>query len=113
MNIYARHVSTSEAGDYYGASFALEKDGDETSPYLIIQRQFEDDDGGVCYIETHDENYRGHFRLRRSDFSRTQFRIVIDRAHDNILCVNYRLSESTYAQAAKIVRIITGETDPP
>ena len=83
------------------------------SPYLVIQRQFEDYDGDVCYIETHHENYRGHFRLRRSDFSRTQFRIVIDRARDNILCVNYRLSESAYAQAARIVGIITGKIDSP
>jgi hypothetical protein len=30
-----------------------------------VQRQFEDDDGGVCYFETHDHDaYTGHFRLR-------------------------------------------------
>jgi hypothetical protein len=64
MDFCSHHVSTSEDGDYYGAIFESEKDGEGASPYLIIQRQFEDDDGGVCYIETHDENYRGHFRLR-------------------------------------------------
>jgi hypothetical protein len=35
-------------------------------PYLILQHQFEGDDGGICYIETRDRDaYSGDFRLRR------------------------------------------------
>jgi hypothetical protein len=34
------------------------------------ERQFEDDDGGVCYIETHDhDTYTGHFPLRLLEFT--------------------------------------------
>jgi hypothetical protein len=65
-------VSVGEFADEYFAfefdnedpsddDFALSGDG---APYLIVQRQFEDAEGGVCYIETHDhDTYSGHFRL--------------------------------------------------
>ena len=68
----AKNVSIGEAGEeYFEVSFDSEVPSDDDfdlsgpdHPYLIVQRQFEDDDGGVCYIETHDhDTYAGHFRL--------------------------------------------------
>src|SRR6266850_5953725 len=59
MNFHANYVSTSVFGDgdYYQATFQAEQDTDDPdSPYLLIQRQFEDPDDYWCYIETHDEN---------------------------------------------------------
>ena len=65
-------------GDYYQATFEAEQDTDDPeSPYLLIQRQIEDPDDDRCYIETHDENYRGHFLLRRVDFTPAE---VVNRA---------------------------------
>jgi len=73
MRFHAKYVSVGESGgEYFAVSFDnedpsnddFEVSGDEDS-YLIVQRQFEDDDGGVCYIETHDhDTYSGYFRLR-------------------------------------------------
>ena len=52
------------------ATFESEQDTDEPdSPYLLIQRQFEDPDDNWCYIETHDEKYCGHFQLRHVDLT--------------------------------------------
>ena len=58
MKLHAKHVSVGEAGEeYFQASFYSEvpsKDDFGLSalslPYLTVQRQFEDDDGGVCYM---------------------------------------------------------------
>jgi hypothetical protein len=71
MRFRAKYVSASESGDYYQVAFentdpagdAADVDGPD-NPYLLIQRQFEDPDGGLCYVETHNEEYIGHFRLR-------------------------------------------------
>src|SRR5437762_13403332 len=64
MHFHANYVSISVSGDgdYYQAMFEAEQDTDDPdSPYLLIQRQFEDPDDNWCYIETHDEKYCGHF----------------------------------------------------
>jgi hypothetical protein len=73
MRFHAKYVSVGESGgEYFAVSFDNEDPSnddldlsDDKDPYLIVQRQFEDEDGGVCYIETHDhDTYSGHFRLR-------------------------------------------------
>jgi hypothetical protein len=59
MHFHVNYVSTSVFGDddYYQATFEAEQESDDPdSPYLLIQRQFEDPDDHLCYIETHDEN---------------------------------------------------------
>ena len=57
MHFHANYVSTSVFGDgaYYQAMLQAEQVADDPdSPYLLIQRQFEDQDDNLCYIETHD-----------------------------------------------------------
>jgi hypothetical protein len=76
MRFYAENVSVSEDGEHFQlcveAASSL-TDGIEKSPpdspYLILQRGFEMPDRGLCYIETHDPDYCGHFRLRLNQFS--------------------------------------------
>jgi hypothetical protein len=71
-------VSVDEFDDqYFQVSFDTEAPGADfdllapMKPYLLVQRQFEDDDGGVCYIETHEpDRYAGHFRLRLVEWPR-------------------------------------------
>src|SRR4029077_8626037 len=107
MLFHANYVSTSVFGDgdYYQATFEAEQDADDPdSPYLLIQRQFEDPDDHLCYIETHDEKYCGHFRLQRVDFTAE----VVNRA---------RSSEGQFCQrdpcddGQGVRRSITGRED--
>jgi hypothetical protein len=81
LKLHAKNVSIGEAGDeYFQVSFDSEVPSDDDfdlsgpdHPYLIVQRQFEDDDGGVCYIETHDrDTYAGDFRLKLIEFTPTR-----------------------------------------
>jgi len=82
MKFHAPYVSADDFdGLYLQVSFDTEDpvadfDLPETGqPYLVIQRQFEDDDGGVCYIETHDPGtYAGHFRLHLVELTATRSR---------------------------------------
>ena len=90
MNLHASYVSVDDFdGLYFQVSFYAEDpdaDVDLTAPegpYLLIQRQFEDEDGGVCYIETHEpDTYAGHFRLHLVELNRTRLMFEIDRPAD-------------------------------
>ena len=79
------------------------------SPYLVVQRQFEDDDGGVCYIETHDhDTYTGHFPLRLLDFTPTRLAFEIARTNHNYVEVTYELDAKRFDDVQRIVHIIFG-----
>ena len=94
--------------------FEAEQDTDDLgSPYLLIQRQFEDPDDNWCYIETHDEKYCGHFLLCHVDFSTQKLSIEIDRPRDNVISVSFAMTATEFAEASQVVKIISGEIEPP
>jgi hypothetical protein len=108
MQFRANYISTSVAGDYYQAMFAAEEDTDDPdSPYLLIQRQFEMPDGGICYIETHDEKYIGHFRLHRVEFTSERLSIEFDRPTDNLISITFDMVASDFKKALRVVKIIS------
>jgi hypothetical protein len=88
MKLDATHVSVDDFVDqYFQISFNTEDpDADldlsaPLKPYLLIQRQFEDDHAGVCYIETHEpDRYAGHFRLYLVELAPSRLVFDIDRA---------------------------------
>ena len=120
MRFHTRHVSVGEFADEY---FAVEFDNEDPSdddfalsgdeaPYLILQRQFEDADGGVCYIETHDHGtYSGHFRLRLMRFTPTSFAFEIARKDHKYVEVTYDLDARRFEEVRRIVNIIFGVHD--
>jgi hypothetical protein len=118
MDITAKYVSACEAGDYFQISFGSDDpDGDDRqdneplSPYLIVQRQFddEDDDDQLCYVETHDEDYCGHFRLRLIEFSETRLTLEILRRHKGVVTVNYRLLKPDFEATERVIKVIFGD----
>ncbi len=115
MQIHANHVSASVAGDYYQVLFEVNQHIDDPdSPYLLIQRQFEMPDDGECYVETHNEDYIGHFHLRRVEFTQTGISIEIDRPgkkNENIQ-VTFAMTTAEFEEVAPVLRIISGEMDP-
>ena len=117
MRFHAKYVSAEESGgDYFAVSFGnadpsnddFDLSGDE-NPYLIVQRQFEDDDGGVCHIETHDrDTYSGHFRLRLIRFTPTRFAFENARKDHKYVEVTYDLDAERFDEVRRIVYIIFG-----
>jgi hypothetical protein len=119
VKLHANHVSVDESGgEYFQVSFdnkAPREDDDNfdlstpAQPYLLIQRQFEDDDGGVCYLETHDhDTYSGHFPLRLVEFTPTRLVIEIARGEHKHVEVTYNLDAKRFREVKRIVHIIFG-----
>ena len=117
MRFHAKNVSVGESGDeFFAVSFDSGGPSDDDSdlsgrenPYLIVQRQFEDDDGGVCYIETHDhDTYTGHFRLRLIGLTPTRFAFEIARMDHKHVEVTYDLDAKRFDDVQRIVHIIFG-----
>ena len=117
MRLHANHVSVGESGDeYFQDSFDSEAPrdngfdlSDPDHPYLIVQRQFEDDDGGVCYIETHDhDTYTGHFRLRLIEFTPKRLAFEIARTDHKYVEVTYDLDVKQFVEVQRIVHVVFG-----
>jgi hypothetical protein len=116
MKLQATYVSADEFDDqYFQISFDTEDPGADLDlsaplkPYLLIQRQFEDDDDGVWYIETHDpDRHAGHFRLRLVEFAPSRLVFDIDRATNRRVEVTFTLDPQQFQEIGRIVRIIFG-----
>jgi hypothetical protein len=122
VKLRANNVSVDESGgEYFQVSFdskAPSEDSDDfdlsppAHPYLLIQRQFEDDDGGVCYLETQDhDNYSGHFHLRLVEFTPTRLAFEIARREHKHVEVTYKLDAKRFRKVKRIVHIIFGVQD--
>jgi hypothetical protein len=119
MRFQAKYVSASANGDYYQvvfentdpASDAADADG-PNSPYLLIQRQFEDPEGEICYVETHDEGYIGHFRLRSIALSSSRLLVEIGRNRNNRIEVMFDIGQSVFEEVQRVIDIISGKSSP-
>ena len=116
MNLHASYVSVD---DFDGLSFQVSFDTEDPDadfdlpapgrPYLLIQRQFEDKDGGVCYIETHEpDTYAGHFRLHLVEFTTARLLFEIDRPADRTVEVTFTLDPQRFSEVERILHIIFG-----
>ena len=108
MKIRLDYVSVSVAGDYYQVMFEEkeEDEWDETldTPYVLIQRQFEMPDGGRIYIETHDENFIGHFAVTRSKLGPNQLFLQLRRNRHAELEVTFNTSKHKYMGLKEALR---------
>ncbi len=104
MKIQLDHVSMSEDGDYFQVHFGAAHDGD--GPYVLIQRQFEDADGGLCYLETHDQDYIGHFKVVRATLDRHRFSLELRRQKFSKVEVTFKTDEPNYIEVSRILRIM-------
>ena len=117
MRLHANHVSIGESGgECFQVSFHSEAPSEDDfdlpepdQPYLLVQRQFEDDDGGVCYIETHDhDTYTGHFRVRLIEFTPIHLALEIARTDHKYVEVTYDLDAKRFGEVQRIVHIVFG-----
>jgi hypothetical protein len=87
MYFRANHVSTAVSGDgdYYQAMFEAEQDTDDLdSPYVLIQRQFEDPDDNWLHRNARRRSLR-LFLLHHVDFTPQNSSIPLDRPRDNLV----------------------------
>ena len=119
MRFHAQRVSASAAGDYFQLCLGPEESDEKESdpyevkgPYLMVQRQFEMPDRGRCYLETHDEGYRGHFPLRLTELSSTRLAFEILRKSHKHVAVSFGLNDSEFDEVRRIAEIIFGLKEP-
>jgi hypothetical protein len=55
----------------------------------------------------------GHFLLRRVDFTPQKLSIELDRPSDNLVSVAFAMAATEFAEASQVVKIISGEIEPP
>lgn len=104
MKIELKRAFANENGDYYQLGF--ENEAEDDGPYVLVQRQFEDPDGGVCYIETHVEDYIGHAQVARASISRRQLRLELGRREHALIEVSFELCDPNYEEVVRIMRIM-------
>jgi hypothetical protein len=76
---------------------------------MILIYPGEDDDGGVCYIETHDhDTCTGHYRLRLIEFTHMRLAFEIARPLHKYVEVTYELPKKRFREVQRIVHIIFG-----
>jgi len=116
LKLQATYVSVGDFdGPYFQVSFHGEDPGADLDlsapmkPYLLLQRQFEDYDGGVCHIETHEpDSYAGHFRLHLVEFAPTRLVFDIDRPTDRRVEVTFTFDPRRFKEVERIVCLIFG-----
>ena len=116
MKLPARYVTICGVDDkYFEISFSNERPSAgydpvaPMQPYVLLQRQFEDEDGGICYFETHDpDSYAGHLKLRLVEFTPTRLAFEIDRPADRLVEVTFRLGARRFQEFQRVVNIIFG-----
>jgi len=64
--------------------------------------------GGKCYIESHDEEYIGHFKLKLVEFSPTRLAYEIARRDHKFVDVSFALTANEFEEARPIVEVIFG-----
>ena len=58
------------------------------------------------YRETQDENYIGHYKIRKSTISPTRFYIKIQRQQDSDITINYNTSTKNYNEIKRVLKIM-------
>jgi hypothetical protein len=115
MRFHATDVNATASGDYYqlllGPEETAEAEADPyevRGPYLLVQRQFEMFDHGERYIETLDERYIGHFKLRLAELTRTRLAFDIARNANNHVEVSIALNTAEFEELKRIAEMIFG-----
>ena len=119
MHLHAKKVSAVASGDYYQILFdSDDRNEDEVdpfarpAPYLMVQCQFEFFSGGKCYVESDDEDYIGHFKLKLIEFSSTRFAFEISEYEHKPIEVSFALNALEFVEARRIVEVIFGIQEP-
>ena len=119
MHRRAKRVSATASGDYYQLTLDDEDVEEEqatqpeqSSPYVLLQRQFEMVDDGECYVESDDEDYIGHFRLKLIELTPSRLAFEIGRVKNNRVEVGFELIPAQFKEVLPIAEVIFKLREP-
>ena len=104
MRVELDRASASEAGDYYQVTFEGKLNGEEA--YVLVRRQFEFPDGGRCYVETHDQDYIGYFKVAYAELGQNRFFLRLAGRKAAELEVVFNTTAKNWREVARVMRIM-------
>ena len=110
MKMHVGYVSVSEAGDYYQVLFD-ERDPDSEQDslggkYLLIQRQFELPNGSQIYVESHEQDFIGHFKVVKARLNPKCLCLTLSRKTSAAIEVTFETSPGNYAEVKRVLSVI-------
>ena len=110
IEFQAQDVSYSEdlEGREYFQVLFQEKD-EPGVKYVLLQRQFEIPDGGVCYFECEQIERSGSRVIRNSKLSRDWFEIDLPGENGGKWTVTFEIDGRRYKQLKEVLSIILGK----
>ena len=110
MKMHVGYVSASEAGDYYQVLFE-ERDSDSEQDslggeYLLIQRQFELPNGSRIYVESHEEDFIGHFKVVKARLNPQCLYLTLSRKTSVAIEVTFETSAGNYAEVKRALSVM-------
>ena len=96
-------ADATESGDYFQVCFDTDTDDGH---YLLVQRQFEDPDGGYCYVETDAKEYCGHVRIKRALLTRDRFIMELRRKRAAHIEVMFSATQSAFDDLRRVLEIM-------
>ncbi len=98
-------VSMASSGrEYFQILFTSGEDTDD--PYFLIQRQFESYDGGLFYIESHEQTLCGHFKIRAAHLERNMLRLELASEPTKIIQIRFKAGATRSNQLRRVLRIM-------
>jgi hypothetical protein len=74
--------------------------------YFLIQRQFEDYDGGLFYIESHEPKLCGHFKIIGAELARNTFRLQVACKPPETVQIRFQAVNARYNHLKRILKIM-------
>ncbi len=110
MKITLNYVDVSIAGDYYQVHFGAKEDDRSAKitddPYFLLQRQFEMPDEGEVYIESHDDNYIGHYLVSRASLQRNKIHLELTRSNYAEIEISFKATEKQVTELRNALKIM-------
>ena len=110
IEFQAQDVSYSEDlewREYFQVLFK-EKDAPEVK-YVLLQRQFEIPDGGICYFECDEIERSGSHVIQKAKLSRDRFEIEVPGEDGGKWVVEFELDDRRYEELKEVLSIILGK----
>ena len=110
IEFQAQDVSYSEDLEFREYFQVLFQEKDEPGvKYVLLQRQFEIPDGGVCYFECDEIERSGSHVIRKAKLSRDRFEIDVPGEDGGKWVVAFELEDRRYVALKEVLSIILGK----
>lgn len=109
MKIHLGYVSASVAGDYYQVYFKESEDSDQSDidgKYLLIQRQFEIPDGDKIYVESHNLDFIGHFKVVKAKLNPRSLSLTLSKKKTATIEVDFESSPKNYSKIKRALKVM-------